>query len=140
MWLELDKNTSGMRPNSTARALAYIHLAAYETAVAEMPGYVSNEIKFEDLNINQELRQNNVDLNLALNTTYALVFDHFMFSVNHNAKSGIDALRNEKATILSQNLSQSEIHNSVQWGHYIAQRIIAYSQSDMNAELQQLNH
>lgn len=139
LWLELDKNTNGMRPNSTARALAYIHLAAYETAVADMAGYVSNENKFEGLNISEDSRQDNINLNLALNTTYALVLDHFMFSVANNAKAGIDVLRSENTIALSQNLSQSEIQNSVQWGNHIAQRIIAFSQTDANAEAQQLN-
>ena len=42
LWLEIDCHTDGMRPNATARALAYIHLAGYETAVSTMDGYTSN--------------------------------------------------------------------------------------------------
>ena len=33
VFLELDRYATGMRPNATARAIAYINLAAYEVAI-----------------------------------------------------------------------------------------------------------
>ncbi len=139
LWVEIDRHTFGMRPNSTARALAYIHLAGYEIAVAEMQGYSSNRNRLGGFNINPNQRQENVDLNIALNTCYALVFDHFMFSVKSNIKDNIAVLQEEKAVELAQDLTTSEIENSIDWGTYVAQRIIAYSQTDSEAESQILD-
>ncbi|WP_179345708.1 vanadium-dependent haloperoxidase [Winogradskyella ursingii] len=136
LWLDLDQATNGMRPNSTARALAYIHLAGYETAVADMASYTSNRNRLQGFNINPDERSENVNLDLALNTAYALVFDHFMFYLAPNAQAGISILHNEKETELSTGLSQQEIESSVDWGTYVAQQVIAYSQTDNQAEAQ----
>ncbi|WP_452223373.1 vanadium-dependent haloperoxidase [Lacinutrix chionoecetis] len=139
LWLELDRFTNGMRPNATARALGYIHLAAYETAVTDMAGYTSNEDRLEELNIDFSQREDNVDLNLALNIAYAEAFDHFMFNISPNARGDIFDLRDEKTEELSQNLSQSERENSRQWGRHVARRVIAYSRTDEAAEDQIIN-
>ena len=77
-----------MRPNSTARALAYIQIAGYETAVADMDGYASLRNKLQGFNINQNRREDNVNVDLALNTAYALAFDHFMFNVSEKFRLG----------------------------------------------------
>ncbi len=139
LWLDIDRYTNSMRPNTTARSLAYIHLAGYETAVADMEGYRSNRNRLQGFTINFNQREEDVNVDLALNTTYALVFDHFMFQVENNAKAGIAILQAEKTEELSENLSQSEIENSIAWGTYVAQRVIAYSQTDIEGETQQLD-
>ena len=136
LWLELDRYTDGLRPNTTARALAYIHLAAYETAVAEMNGFTSNTNRLPGLTINENQREANVNLAMALNSCYAEVMDHFMFSVSNNAKAGIALLFDESKAELSEGLSASEIENSEDWGSYVAQRIIAYSETDTAGEVQ----
>ncbi len=136
LWLELDRYTDGLRPNTTARALAYIHLAGYESAVAEMDGFTSNTNRFPGFTINESRREVNVNLALALNSCYAEVLDHFMFSVSNNAKAGIAILQDEKADEFSEGLSSSEIENSEDWGRYVAQRIIAFSETDTEGEIQ----
>ena len=136
LWLELDRYTNSMRPNTVARALAYIHLAGYETAVADMEGYSSNANRLQGFNINLNERSANVNVDLALNTCYALVFDHFMFDVTNNAKSGIATLREAKAAELTSTLTETEIENSIAWGTYVAERIITYSESDTEGEEQ----
>lgn len=139
LWLVLDRYTDGLRPNTTARALAYIHLAGYETAVSDMEGYGSTRNQLQGFDLDQDDRADNVDRNLALNTCYALVFDHFMFSVSNNAKAGIATLENEIAQELYENLSQEEIEDSEEWGALVAEMVIAYSQTDNEAETQQLD-
>ncbi|MBW1296457.1 vanadium-dependent haloperoxidase [Aquimarina litoralis] len=139
LWLELDRYTSGMRPNATARALAYIHLAAYETAVADMDGYTSNRNRLSDFNLNPNERADNVDLDLALSTCYALVFDHFMYNVESSIKAGINQLKESKENELSVGLTENVIENSIEWGTYVAERVIAYSQTDTEAETQILD-
>ncbi|MEM6685628.1 MAG: vanadium-dependent haloperoxidase [Bacteroidota bacterium] len=139
LWLELDRYTSGMRPNATSRALAYIHLAAYETAVAHMDNYTSITNRLQGFNINFNRREADIDVNLALNACYARVMDHFMFSVQVDVDSRIALLEASKQQTLSQDLTANVIQNSIEWGNYVAQRTIAYSQSDTEAEAQIVN-
>ena len=136
LWLELDRYAEGMRPTSTARALAYIHLAGYETAVYDMEGYVSNGIKLQGLTIDKNQREANVNLNLALNTCYALVFDHFMINIKSSIDAKIEELKSLNELEFSADLNDSEIENSIAWGTYVANQVIAYSQTDIKAEAQ----
>ena len=79
LFLELDRYATGMRPNATARAIGYINLAAYEVAVPGMRDYLSNEGRLPGLRIGNNSQ--NVNWNIALNTAYADVIDHFLISV-----------------------------------------------------------
>ncbi|MEH6535620.1 MAG: vanadium-dependent haloperoxidase [Psychroserpens sp.] len=138
LWLELDRNATGMRPNATARSLAYIHLAAYETSVYEMASYTSNEGRLDGLNINENERADLIDLNVALNACYARVTDHFMYNIPDTMEALIGELENEKESELSVDMSNALIQDSEAWGNYVAQRVIAYSLTDTEAEQQQL--
>lgn len=139
VWLDIDRYTDAMRPNTTARALAYIHLAGYETAVTNMSGFTSNRDRLPGFTINFNQMDDNVNVNLALNTCYAAVIDHFMFSVSDNAKDAIAALREQTASELEASLTEAQIESSEEWGNYVAQRVIAYSQTDTAAEEQILD-
>jgi len=139
LWLQVDRHAYGMRPTSTSRALAYIHLAGYETAVAEMDGYGSIRNRLQGLNINTNQREGDVDLDLALSTCYAIVFDHFMYNVDANIDVKISELKETKENELSADLNSSEVENSIAWGTYVANRVIAYSQTDTEAEAQILD-
>lgn len=136
LWIELDQYTSGMRPNATARALAYIHLAAYETAVHRMEGYTSNGIRLPGLNINDNRRAETIDVNLALNRCYARVIEHFMFNISINEDSRISTLENQFQNEFSDDFTENMIRDSRDWGNYVASRVIAYSQTDAEAEEQ----
>ncbi len=136
LFLELDRYATGMRPNATARAIAYINLAAYETAVADMPNYTSNTSRLNGLNINANQREDDVNVAIALNACYASVLDHFLYNVPRNINSGINSLENEKEEELEDGVSNDVIDDSKDWGRYVANRIIAYSQTDDEAEEQ----
>lgn len=136
LWLELDQHAYGMRPTATARSLAYIHLAGYETALPDMEGYHSNNDNLELLTINAGEHASNVELKLALNTCYAIVFDHFMYNVQPEFDLKIDQFKEIKEAQLSEGLSAAVIDSSIDWGTYVAQQVIAYSQTDTEAEIQ----
>jgi hypothetical protein len=136
LWLELDRYSYGMRPNATARALAYIHLAAYETAVFDLQGFTSNTLRLQNFNIDNSQRATHIDLNLALNTCYAEVLDHFMYNTSIEMEGQIDVFKTTKETALLQNLPNQVIQDSRLWGSYVAQQVIAYSQTDVQAEVQ----
>ncbi|WP_075341760.1 vanadium-dependent haloperoxidase [Tenacibaculum agarivorans] len=136
LWLSIDQYTKSMRPNTITRALAYIHLTGYETAAPFMDDYSSNTERLTDFNINLSNLEDNVNLNLALNTAYALVIDHFMMNLEDGVRQNIFNFHHQKQTELIQELSQSEIENSEKWGKYVAIRVIKYSQTDRDAEIQ----
>ena len=136
LWLELDRYAFGMRPNATARALAYIHLAAYETVVDDMTDFTSNTSRLQTLTIDSAQRANTIDLNIALNTCYAVVMDHFMYNTSSEMDGAIDLFKVTKENALLQNVSNQVLQDSRQWGNYIAEQVIAYSQTDVQAESQ----
>ncbi|AEE18312.1 vanadium-dependent haloperoxidase [Dokdonia sp. 4H-3-7-5] len=136
LWLEVDQYAYGMRPVATARSLAYIHLAAYEVAVADVDGNQSNVNNLDGLTIDFSERPDNVDIKVALNTCYALVFDHFMYNVQSDVDVKIDQHKNAQEIRLQEGLSADVITNSMDWGTYVAEQVILYSQTDAAAESQ----
>ncbi|MEO1258420.1 MAG: vanadium-dependent haloperoxidase [Bacteroidota bacterium] len=136
--LELDRYATGMRPCATARALAYIHLATYETAVPGMRRYESNERRLQGLRIRREERPRNVDYEIALNACYADVLDHFIINVPDDLKAQITALESAKESELAGNQSNRLVEDSKKWGVHVARQVIAYSQTDEEGESQLL--
>ena len=136
LFLELDRYAEGMRPNATARALAYINLAAYETAVPGMPDFTSNSRHLRGLRLDNDGRPRNIDWELALNACYADVMEHFLLNLPSNEQAKIAQLEAELATEFSADLSNKTINNSNQWGSSVANQVIRYSQTDDEAEAQ----
>ena len=139
LWCELDRYATGMRPNATTRALAYIHLASFEVCVEDMLGYTSNKDRYAELVIDFTQRQPNVNIAIALNSCYATAMDHFMYNVRPDIDAKISILRQQKEAELTQGIDATIVSNSQDWGNYIAQQVISYSQTDTEAETQILS-
>ncbi|PHI21284.1 hypothetical protein CEQ90_02470 [Lewinellaceae bacterium SD302] len=139
LWLTTDQHTNGMRPTTIARALAYIHLTGYETAVPFMNDHTTNTSRFDELDIDVDELESNVNLDIALNTAYAMAIEHFMFSTTTFARNDIFRFRDEKLEELSEDLSQDMIRDSEQWGRYVARKVISFSETDEQAEEQSRN-
>ncbi|MCB4797705.1 vanadium-dependent haloperoxidase [Neotamlana laminarinivorans] len=139
LWVSLDQYTVGMRPNTVTRSLAYIHLTGYETAVPFMNNYNSNTNRFNNFNINNNNFEDNVDLDLALNTAYAIAIDHFMHSLEAGTRQSISNFQDDKEEELTIGLTTQEIENSQLWGTHVAERVIAYAETDNDAEEQIVN-
>lgn len=139
LWLELDRYAEGMRPNATARALAYINLAAFETTLPAMPDFVSNTTLLEGLELTDVAEDQEINWAIALNACYADVFDHFLLNVPSDYMAKIATLESTLATSLSTNVDATEVTQSKAWGASIASQVIAYSQTDTEAEAQILD-
>ena len=139
LFLELDRYATGMRPNATARALAYIHLAAYETAVPGLSGFESNEDHIRGLRIRGNIDRRDLDLNLALNAAYSKVLDHFLINLPDNLRSNIGTLEQNLHELYLQNAPGNSVDNSLEWGMSVAEQIIEFSQTDGEAEEQILS-
>jgi len=136
MWLEMDGAAAGMRPCASARSLAYIHLAAYETAIADMPNYISNTTRLDGLSIEQNLRKSNVNLEVALNACYAKSLEFFVYNLPLTLFEKAKKLAKEKQQFFETKLSKDIIEASSQWGIYVADQVITYSKTDLEASKQ----
>ncbi len=136
LFLEVDRYATGMRPNSTARAIAYINLAAYETAVPGMRRLNSNQTLLNGLEIDQDQLPRRVNYQIALNKAYSIVIDHFILTLPDSERAKIVALESQEEERLGRNERDDRLEESKAWGTYVAQQIIAYSQTDDEAEKQ----
>ena len=136
LMLELERYAGGMRPNASARAIAYIQLATYETAVPGMRNYISNSERLEGFTISNQETPRDVNWEIALNACYADVIDHFLINVPSDLKPKIAELEEEKEERLSRNQSDRMVEESKEWGSYVAEQVIKYSQTDEEAEAQ----
>lgn len=135
--LEVERYAGGMRPNATARALAYIYLASYETAVPGMQEYDSTERSLRGLQIDAPRnRGRGINWEIALNESFAKTLDHFLINVPASATQKIMNLQSELEQSLAANTPQRVVQDSKRWGAYVADQVIAYSQTDQAAEAQ----
>lgn len=132
--LEVERYSAG-RPNASARSFAYIFLATYETAVPGMDGYSSLAEVYSELDI-AGAPTRELDYELALNTTFEIVVDHFMINLSTENTEKIETFASENEATLSGGLPSAIITDSQEWGTYVAQQVIAYSQTDAEAEEQ----
>ncbi len=136
LFLELDRYATGMRPNATARALAYIYLASYETALPGMRDYVSQAERLNGLKIDRSKKPRRLDFELALNACFARVMDHFILHLPTEQRNKIEVLRLQNEGVLSNDLRPDLVQDSKEWGEYVARQIIKYSETDVEAESQ----
>ncbi len=134
--LGLERYATGMRPNASARALAYIYLASYETAVPGMQGFASNTERLAGLQINPNKLENNINWEIALNESFSKTLDHFLINLPNNLRSQIDELEDNLEDQLSNNVPNRVVEDSKKWGRYVANKVIQYSQTDQTAEAQ----
>lgn len=138
LFLELDRYASGMRPNATARAIAYINLAVYETVIPNSKGFISNQNQLEGLEIEPILDERKLLKDIAINKTYSIVIDHFLLNLPNEKRSLINDFYSEVLNRGKKKDSQ-KIAESEEWGRYVAYQVIAFAESDLAAEAQILS-
>ncbi|MEO1097777.1 MAG: hypothetical protein AAFX57_08480 [Bacteroidota bacterium] len=136
-FLELEQYASG-RPNGAARAIAYIYLAAYETAVPQMLNLVSQDDRLRGLRIRGN-RADEINTEVALNACFETVLSHFLLNLSEDQVNQIETFASQIEEELSIDLDEELVENSRVWGEYVADQVIRYSQSDDKAEAQILD-
>ncbi|MEM9929001.1 MAG: vanadium-dependent haloperoxidase [Bacteroidota bacterium] len=133
--LEAERYAQGLRPNASARALAYIYLAAYETSLPFLEEYASCTTLFPDLRIvsGQNL---DLDLEFALHSSFTVVVRHFIANLPPDQREALDQFIVDNDNRIIQGLDQTKIVVSRSWGQYVARQVIEYSQTDAEAEAQ----
>ncbi|MCP9235246.1 vanadium-dependent haloperoxidase [Lewinella sp. JB7] len=138
--LQNERHAVGLRPNGSARALAYIYLAAYETALPALRGFTSNTRRLDGLNLERDFRgADNASVALALNACFADVINHFLINVPAELQDDVDDFELAMRDELTRGLSDRAIAEAEDWGAYVARQVIEYSQTDREAEEQILD-
>lgn len=139
LMLELDRYATGMRPTATARAFAYIYLASYETAVPGMRDHGSNLQRLPGLQIANNQLPGRIDWEIALNSCFAKTMAHFIFNIPASSEVLIGELESKLEEEYSAGVSDNMVADSKAWGAYVADKVIAFSQTDLEAETQILD-
>lgn len=139
IYLSIEKDLTGFRPAGTCRALAHIHLAAYETSVSGMPNFVSNTKFINSLSIPQAPDAESINWNIALNENYYRTLGHFLKGKSEAHKNLIDRKYEELLAKYSNKINPTQIEISQKWGESVATAVINYSKTDLEAEAQMDN-
>jgi membrane-associated phospholipid phosphatase len=136
LYMVIEKDLPGFRPAATSRALGYIWIAAYEAGVPGMPNFISNskKLNFEIPKLEKDVAA--YDWSIAVNAALARSTNHFMHNTNPVQKKLIQDLETSENARLSKGVSAEVAQNSVNWGRAIADAVIAYSKTDLEAERQ----
>ena len=108
-----------MRPNGSARALAYVHLAGYEVAAPAMREFESNQGRIPGFRLNGQADLRNLDIDIALNTAYADVTDHFLINLPEFQRDEIELLESNLEPSLTNNVNRRVVDASKAWGRSV---------------------
>ena len=139
LFLELERYAGGMRPNASARAIAYINLAAYETAIPSFRGLNSNVDRIRGLSLENNFNDEQINFELALNRTYSKVIDHFLLNLPDEKRSEIKVLENHISEQYTNTNNSFSLQETLDWSNYVSNQVIEFSQTDSNAESQILD-
>lgn len=131
LYLQIEKDLPGFRPAPTCRALAYIHMGAYETVVPAMVKYRSlgGVIEgFQPPTLIYPLDKINWDI--ALNAYYGRVHRFFLINASNEQIFHIGSFEADQLEILSREEAGGIVENSIQWGQSVANAIMAFSETD----------
>lgn len=135
----IERWIAGMRPTVSARAMTYIHLAAYETALPGMPNFVSNQEHIQGLKIPPFVYDTkHINWNIALNACYAKMDSVFLISAGYKWNATITQLKDSLNTVLGKGVSDEDFKASVEWGLKVANTVWEYSKTDVAGNQQRM--
>lgn len=150
LFLIIDKDAIGFRPGPGPKALGYIGLAAYETAVPGMPKYKSlkgrwgSELQIPDFDEGQTIHWPS-----ALNACYATMFrsyfknTKFVGGTGHLNNPEVHKLINELYVshniLYKDSTSPDVLNNSIAWGEEVARAVFNWAKTDKLAFEAELN-
>ncbi|MEP6647966.1 MAG: vanadium-dependent haloperoxidase [Saprospiraceae bacterium] len=137
MYLQVEKDLKGFRPTPTCRALGYIHMGAFETAVPAMEHYKSIStviVDFQPPVLKHDL--NKIDWQIALNAYYGRAHRFFLYGANTNQLAAMEQLEANELSALSKDVAEGIVKTSIEWGQEVANAIIAYSETDREGATQ----
>lgn len=136
MHLGVETHLAGFRPAATSRAMAYISMTAYETALPGMPNYRSLSEVLNVPNLPKLESGVEIDYNVALNIAYKEITLDMMHSANLSQSTEILKLYDRLKSAYSANLEPSVVSASENWGVRVARAISSYALTDAEGHKQ----
>jgi PAP2 superfamily len=139
LFAEIDRYAAGYRPVPAPRALGYINLAAYESAVAGMPNYQSLAKKAFNVALPPIESSKFYYWTACVNSAYYTSIKLFFPNINSDLKAKIERLyatNNQAMTALA---SASVLTRSQKLGEDIANAIYRWSATDVAGHNAYLN-
>lgn len=150
MYLRIDKDALGYRPNPSPRVLAYLGLSAYEIAVPGMPAFKSLRNQFgPELKLPAFPADKKIYWPAALNSGYGLLMSHFFSKTRF--LGGFNHLSNEDTQLLIESLENGleskyklvndpiVMNDSKAWGKAVAQAVWDWAKTDPYGQDADLN-
>jgi hypothetical protein len=128
--LEVERYTPGYLPPVAARSLAYIGLAAYETAIPGMPEHKSLGKYYYDLQLPAADPKVEYHYPLALNAAYATMITRLYPTIPAAQLSELISLQNYFNGKYESEVTPDVRGASVEWGKEVAEAVYAWSATD----------
>jgi hypothetical protein len=136
LYLGIETDLAGFRPAPTARAMAYIAMVGYETAIPGMSQYRSLSDALSIPNLPKLAPNTTVDYNIALNIAYKEITIDMMHSTNASQTNDILKLYESLKTTYTSRVSPDVIKASEDWGVRVARAVSKYAESDVEGHNQ----
>jgi hypothetical protein len=132
--LSLIKNTAGYQAPVAARSLGYTSLAAYESLLPGMPGYISMAGQLNGLSkLPQVDSTKEYNWGLVASTAQSTILKELFISAGDKNQRLIDSVRNIYEVKFKTGLNDAATQNSIKHGAALAVAILEYSKKDGGA-------
>jgi hypothetical protein len=131
LYLDIERYLPGFRPAPSARALAYIHIGAYEVMQPGTDRYISlGEVLPGFPKLAPVYATDQIDWSIALNAYYARVFRFFLYNANPSHHFQLESLEQRMLDQLGADVPQGIVRISTDWGIKVANAVITYAETD----------
>lgn len=128
--LEVERYTPGYLPPVAARSLAYVGLAAYETAIPGMPDNKSLGDYYTSLHLPVADKSIEYHYPIALNAAYASMITDLYPTIPAAQYSSLVTLQNSLNAKYESEVTPAVYAASVAWGQAVADAVFAWSATD----------
>lgn len=135
-YLSIESDLNGFRPAATSRALGYISIAAYETALPGMPRFKSTAELIGVTGLPSLDPSKKINYELAVNAAYREMLLDLMINMTPTQQSTITNQFESFKKNFSLNVEPDIIRDSENWGKEVAKAVIAYAKSDVEGYTQ----
>ncbi len=130
LYLEVERYTNGYRPPVSARAIAYINLAAYEAGVHGSSRFQSLSSYYDDLDIDAPEYPDEIDWEVAVHHAYDKAFELFFPTAPSQQQFQILEIGTALQNRIQPEVEPTIYQNSRTFGRYVAETIFEWSSSD----------
>lgn len=138
-YLAIDKDLQGFRPSPTARAIAYVYMAAYHTASPAMTDYKTIGEVLNIPNLPTAPAGSDFFYPSALNATMFEMYQDLFFNMNPTQHKFLKDLYSSKRKDYVSATGEARVQASEKWGRQVALAVLAYAQSDTEGVNQSKN-